>query len=69
MDCEHVDSCGFFRKFQNRQSLIWQTMIQQHCVGGDACARRVMINAGKAPPSDDLMPVGVHASKAFLLLP
>ena len=69
MDCEHVERCGFFRKFQSRKSLVWKAMVKQHCESGKECVRRLMINNGEAPPSDDLMPVGVHASKAFLSLP
>jgi hypothetical protein len=29
----------------------------------------MMFDAGHIPPSDDLMPIGMHASKAFLSLP
>jgi hypothetical protein len=69
MDCEHAKGCGFFNKFQGRESLVWKAMVRQHCEEGNECARRVMFDAGHTPPSDDLMPVGVHASKAFLSLP
>jgi hypothetical protein len=69
MACAHVDSCGFFRKFQGRKSLVWKAMLKQYCEGGDDCARRIMLDGGQAPLSDDLMPVGVHASKTFLSLP
>ena len=44
-------------------------MVKQYCEGGNECVRRVMFDAGNAPSSDDLMPAGVHASKAFLSLP
>ena len=66
MDCEHVDRCGFFRKFKGRESIIWKAMVKKHCEEGDDCSRRFMLNSGQKQPSDDLMPVGVHASKAFL---
>lgn len=69
MACDHTDSCGFFNKFHNRESLIWKAMVKQHCVDGEDCTRRVMFNAGQTPPSDDLMPVGVHASRGFLSMP
>ncbi len=69
MDCEHVDCCGFFNKFQRRKSVVWKAMVKQHCEDGGDCTRRIMFNDGKIPPSDDLMPVGVHASQAFLSLP
>ena len=69
MDCEHVDCCGFFRKFQSRKSPVWKTMIKRYCEGDGLCARRIIFNAENAFPSDDLMPVGVHASKAFLSMP
>lgn len=69
MDCEHVASCGFFRKFQSRESLVWRAMVKKHCQQGGECVRRMMIDAGQMYLSDDLMPVGVHASKAFLSLP
>jgi hypothetical protein len=69
MDCQHVADCGFFRKFQGRESLVWKAMIRKHCQDGEECARRLMFAAGQIPPSDDLMPVGVHASRAFLSLP
>lgn len=69
MDCDHIENCGFFRKFKSRTSIVWKSMVKQHCEGGDDCARRLMFNSGEIPSSDDLMPVGVHASKAFLSLP
>jgi len=69
MGCEHVKNCGFFGKFQSRTSLVWKAMIRQHCEGDNDCVRRVMFDAGNAPHSDDLMPAGVHASRAFLSLP
>ena len=69
MDCEHTARCGFFRKFQGRESLVRRGMVKKHCQQGEECARRMMFDAGYLPPSDDLMPVGVHASKAFLSLP
>lgn len=69
MVCAHIDACGFFLKFHGRKSTVWQGMIKQYCQGGEDCVRRVMLNAGQSPPSADLMPVGVHASRAFLALP
>lgn len=59
----------FFRKFRGRQSLVWKAMVRQHCQYGDECARRIMYDSGLVPPSDDMMPIGVHESKAFLSLP
>lgn len=69
MECEHVACCGFFIKFHGRISFIWKIMVKKHCEDGEDCVRRIMFDAGYAPPSDDLMPVGVHASEAFLSLP
>ena len=69
MDCEYVGSCEFFRKFHKRKSVVWKGMIKQYCEDGADCTRREMFNAGQAPAVADLMPVGVHASKAFLSLP
>ena len=69
MACKHVNSCGFYRKFQGRESLVWKGMIKNYCDNGDECALRVMFDAGQTPPSDDIMPVGTHASQAFLSLP
>ena len=69
MDCMYVEHCGFHNKFKSRESLIWQEMVKQHCEDGMLCSRRVMFNSGQKSLSDDLMPAGVHASKAFLSLP
>lgn len=69
MDCEYVGSCGFFHKFQSKKSHIWKAMLKQYCLGDGLCARRIIFIAEKTFPSDDLMPVGVHAPKAFLSLP
>jgi hypothetical protein len=69
MDCEHVDCCGFYRKFKSRKSPFWESMVNRYCEGDSLCARRIIFNVKRVFPADDLMPVGVHASKAFLSLP
>ena len=68
MACEYTARCGFFRKFHDQESLLWKAMVRQHCQCGEECARRIMYDSGLVPPSDDMMPVGVHASKALLAL-
>jgi hypothetical protein len=68
MNCKHVDCCGFFNKFQSKKSLLWKAMVKQHCEDGGVCVRREMFDDGQTPSSDDLMPAGVNASKAFLSL-
>lgn len=69
MICSYADACGFFFKFRTRESLVWKGMVKNYCMEGNICARRLIFDAGRVPESDDLMPVGVHASKAFLSLP
>lgn len=69
MACQHGECCGFFHKFQSKKSPVWKAMIKRYCEGDGLCVRRIIFNTEKTFPSDDLMPVGVYASKAFLSLP
>ena len=68
MECKYLNSCGFYRKFQDREHLFWKTMIMKYCKEGEECTRRLMFDTEEVPVSDDLMPVGVHASRALASL-
>ena len=69
MYCKNIYCCGFFHKFHIRNHLVWSTMINDYCKDGkQECVRRMMFNGGNFKMSDDLLPVGVHATKNLLSL-
>ena len=70
MYCQNIHCCGFFHKFHFRRHLIWRTMIIDYCKDGNQeCVRRMMFTTGVFAMSENLLPVGVHATKTLLTLP
>lgn len=69
MYCKNIYCCGFFHKFHDRKHLIWKAMIVDYCKEGrQDCVRRMMFTEGDFAISDNLLPVGVHASRSLLSL-
>lgn len=60
MECELLNTCGFFRKYQNNLDLACRGFIKAYCKGAkmDDCERKRYRKAHGAPPEDDMMPSG-----------
>jgi len=60
MDCDLLDKCGFFKKYQDSLDLACRGFIKTYCRGGqmDECARKKHRAEHGAPPEDDMMPSG-----------
>ena len=69
MHCKRIDRCGFYRKFKNRNHLMWKSIVLDYCVeGNQECVRLMMQNNGDNIISENLLPMGVHATKYHLSL-
>jgi len=59
-DCELLDRCGYFKKYQSSKELVCRGFIRHYCRGADQvnCKRRAYRAEHGMPPSDDMMPTG-----------
>jgi hypothetical protein len=59
-ECELLEECGFFKKYQATKDLACKGFIQQYCKGPkmNQCRRKEYRQAHGKPPSDDMMPNG-----------
>lgn len=59
-ECELLDKCGFFKKYQAAKDLVCKGFIAQYCQGAkmNECERKKYRQAHGTPPSDDMMPSG-----------
>ena len=59
-DCELLETCGFFKKYQETKELACRGFINQYCKGPklDECKRKEYRLKNGEPPSDDMMPSG-----------
>jgi hypothetical protein len=59
-ECELLDKCGFFKKYQPTKDLACKGFIQQYCRGPKMteCKRKEHRQKHGIPPSDDMMPNG-----------
>ena len=59
-ECELLNKCGFFRKYQSTKDLVCKGFISMYCKGNkmDDCKRLEYRNKHGVPPSDDMMPSG-----------
>ena len=64
-NCELLDSCGFFKKYQATHDLACKAYIQQYCKGPkmDQCKRKEYRDQHGKPPPDDMMPTGGMLTK------
>ena len=60
MECELLNECGFFRKYQASKNLACKGFIQKYCRGPkmNECERKRYREAHGAAPPDDMMPSG-----------
>jgi hypothetical protein len=60
MDCENIEKCGFFKKYQETKNLACQGFLGMYCKGArqGECQRKAYRAAHNAPPPDDMMPNG-----------
>ncbi len=59
-ECELLNKCGFFKKYQSTKDMICKGFIAMYCKGGkmNECKRLEYRNANGVPPADDMMPSG-----------
>lgn len=67
MDCELLETCGFFRKYQDSLDLACRGFIKSYCKGPkmDECARKKYRQEHGGPPEDDMMPSGQMMPKSY----
>jgi hypothetical protein len=59
-ECELLEKCGFFKKFQTTKDLACKGFMIQFCRGPKMsdCVRKRYRQEHGTPPSDDMMPNG-----------
>lgn len=59
--CELLDNCGFFKKYQDLNTMACQGFINLYCLGPkmDECKRKEYREKNGAPPPDNMMPSGL----------
>ena len=59
-DCELLETCGFFKKYQNSIEMACRGFINTYCHGFmmNECKRKQYRFKYGKPPSDDMMPTG-----------
>lgn len=68
MECELLDTCGFFRKYQDSLDLACRGFIKSYCKGAkmDDCSRKIFRVEHGAPPQDDMLPSGQLMPKSYM---
>lgn len=64
-ECELLDRCGFFKKYQGTKELACKGFINQYCKGPkmDQCKRKEYSEKHGVLPSDDMLPSGQMIAK------
>ena len=59
-ECELLESCGYFKKYQNTKELACKGFMQKYCKGSamNECKRKEYRLKNGVPPSDDMLPSG-----------
>jgi hypothetical protein len=59
-ECELLNKCGFFRKYQSTKDLACKGFIIKYCKGPqqNECKRMEYRKQHGVPPTDDMMPTG-----------
>lgn len=67
-ECELLDKCGFFRKYQESQDMACRSFIKGYCKGDkmDDCERKKYRAQHGTAPDDDMMPTGQMIPKSML---
>jgi len=68
--CEFIDKCGFFKKFESKNSAAWRGLLDSYCRGGLVrhCERNKLYRAETVSFSDEIMPSGRSVPGEFKLL-
>lgn len=66
-DCELLETCGFFQKYQDNLDLACRGFIKTFCTGPrmDDCKRKEFRRENGAPPVDDMLPSGQLMPKDY----
>ncbi|MBN1589669.1 MAG: hypothetical protein JW888_09150 [Pirellulales bacterium] len=58
--CAHLETCGFFKKYQAAKDLACKGFIKLYCRGPkmNNCKRKQYREKHGEPPSDDMLPSG-----------
>ena len=67
VDCELLEKCGFFNKYQDTQNMACRGFIKSYCKGAkmDECERKKYRQAHGVSPDDDMMPSGQFIPKSL----
>jgi len=59
-ECELLEKCGFFKKYEGTKELACKGFMKKYCKGSeqDQCKRKQYRKEHGKPPSDDMMPNG-----------
>lgn len=60
--CERLETCGFFKKYQESHAGACKTLIETFCLNKEksvACERKKIFQETGIPPDDDMMPSGL----------
>ncbi len=59
-DCDLLDRCGFFKKYQHSLDLACQGFMNNYCTGAkmEECVRKQFRKEHGHPPDDDMLPTG-----------
>lgn len=66
-DCELLEQCGFFRKYQDSLDLACRGFVKSYCKGPkmDECERKRYRREQGVAPVDDMLPTGQMMPKEF----
>ncbi len=58
--CELLENCGFFKKYNTTKELACRGFIRKYCMGPlmNECKRKEYLAANGVPPVEDMMPSG-----------
>ena len=58
--CELLEDCGYFKKYQASKDAVCKGFIQKYCKGQQQkdCKRKAYRKEHGKPPSEDMMPSG-----------
>jgi len=67
MACELLETCGFFKKYEDSLDLACRGFIKAYCNGDkmDLCSRKLYRAEHGKPPHDDMMPSGQDMPKSY----
>ncbi|MDH3998425.1 MAG: hypothetical protein OET90_06260 [Desulfuromonadales bacterium] len=66
-DCELLDVCGFFKKYNDTINLACRGFVKTYCRGDkmNECERKKYRLEHGAPPADDMLPTGQMMPKSY----